>query len=861
MADSTSRPEAGPDEGYRLETPSERQPPESEQRKADATSRPIEKTVSLRVMFETLLDPRSIHYMLFLGGGLLVLGAIVWLVSLGVFKDPLVLAISMGIGTLAILGGGWCFTLKSRLQIAGKALTFLGCVIAPLNLWFYNAQNLITLDHNLWMAGLVCCLIYAATVYVLREPLFMYAVEFGITLTALLLLADLQWLNDASFLCAFLTALGLFSIHAERAFPPAEADEFSRRRFGLPLFWCGHVQLGSALLILLGVQIHGWMDDPLATLFGVDWYGGTLSPTVLTTGTLWLIGTYAYLYSDLIVRRHGAYTYLAAFSLLMAEVTIVGEQFQTEGVIVVLALTALVANIFQKSLQHVNESVARTMISLALGLSTLPVIMGITLHLRATNPLASLLAEQSVKQGAYVYAMLLIAACNGASAFLFRDQKRQASTIYWCFSAISLTVAAAGALWQLEIVESVHQATLLLAIPMGYLVAAHVWKESDFERPLAWIAEILTACVVMHAMWMETGPLTDLLNPLRDDFRSLLFGILFVEVAVFYVLAATLRQSRIKVLVGTVAMCAALWQFIGYWGQLDPVYYATVYAGLGMILISFGRVLGLASSKADITQAGKGDAPRGRGLLLFQSGNVILMITLLAAFLQGLSQLATQQVSSITVTSLVVTTILSFITIAIVPSGNWRRLYLSSSAILAALCLVSINLLMQLNYWQKVEIICVALGTMLIISSYVWRFLESENQHDDSVTMGLWIGSLLTTAPLLAALVYYRFDQGQIHWQEEVAIVLVTILMLVTGYVWRVKSTTLAGGGTLFVYLAITIGQLAYRPQIATGIYLAVGGGLVFLAGLILSIYRDRLLELPDRIAKREGVFQVMGWR
>jgi hypothetical protein len=94
-----------------------------------------------------------------------------------------------------------------------------------------------------------------------------------------------------------------------------------------------------------------------------------------------------------------------------------------------------------------------------------------------------------------------------------------------------------------------------------------------------------------------------------------------------------------------------------------------------------------------------------------------------------------------------------------------------------------------------------------------------------------------------------------------VAIVLVTILMLVTGYVWRVKSTTLAGGGTLFVYLAITIGQLAFRPQIATGIYLSVGGGLVFLTGLILSISRDRLLELPVRIAKREGVFQVMGWR
>jgi len=39
--------------------------------------------------------------------------------------------------------------------------------------------------------GVICCLIYAATVYVLRDPLFMYAVEGGVTLTLLLLLANL----------------------------------------------------------------------------------------------------------------------------------------------------------------------------------------------------------------------------------------------------------------------------------------------------------------------------------------------------------------------------------------------------------------------------------------------------------------------------------------------------------------------------------------------------------------------------------------------------------------------------------------------------------------------------------------------
>jgi len=45
-----------------------------------------------------------------------------------------------------------------------QALTFLGCVVAPLNLWFYHAQNLITVQGHLWVGGVVCCLLYAATV-------------------------------------------------------------------------------------------------------------------------------------------------------------------------------------------------------------------------------------------------------------------------------------------------------------------------------------------------------------------------------------------------------------------------------------------------------------------------------------------------------------------------------------------------------------------------------------------------------------------------------------------------------------------------------------------------------------------------
>ena len=73
-----------------------------------------------------------------------VLGLIVWLVSLDIFKGW-VLAGTLAAGTLVLLAAGWYVTLRTRFKVAGQALTFLACVVAPLNLWFLDAQNLVTL--------------------------------------------------------------------------------------------------------------------------------------------------------------------------------------------------------------------------------------------------------------------------------------------------------------------------------------------------------------------------------------------------------------------------------------------------------------------------------------------------------------------------------------------------------------------------------------------------------------------------------------------------------------------------------------------------------------------------------------------
>ena len=45
------------------------------------------------------------------------------------------------------------------------------------------------------------------------------------------------------------------------------------------------------------------------------------------------------------------------------------------------------------------------------------------------------------------------------------------------------------------------------------------------------------------------------------------------------------------------------------------------------------------------------------------------------------------------------------------------------------------------------------------------------------------------------------------------------------------------------------------------GIYLVLGGALLFGTGLFLSLYRDWLLALPAKVRRREGIFRIFDWR
>lgn len=824
----------------------------------------VKRPSVLRRMFEALLDPRSIQWLLTLGGALAVLGLIVWLVSLGIFESSLHTAIAFAVGTLGVLGAGWSVTLKTKYKTAGRALTFLGCVVAPLNLWFYHAQGLLSVDGHLWVGAAICCLAYVATVIVLRDPLFIYAIEAGVTLTVLLLLADLGRIADPTWLSLFAMVLGLLSLHTERAFSNDDSAEFSRRRYGRPLFECGHLQIASSLLILLGVQVFGWFYEPISTL--LQGWNVTPSSSLIANSRLlalgiWLAGAYAYLYSDLVIRRTGRDIYNAAFCLIMAELTaLFHTDMRSEWLITALALTALVANVIQLLLvRRESDAFDRTVPRIGLLLNALPLILGFVLHVRATWDLAANFGWAYETGWPFVIAMATVAACNRLAAWLYRDQAPKWAAVYLALTAASLITGAAGLLRVLSVTSWSVQAIFLMFIPILYLAASHVWRGRQPEWPLYWVAHAGTAVILGHVLVAALESLQSL-APVRGEALNLRLGVVFGEATLFYLFAAVLRKRGINVYLAAAAACGAVWQFLGYF-SVPSVWNGVIFASLGVSLLAVSRVLGLQRIPIWREQGARDFTSRGTGLAAFQCGTGILLVAFLAAFIQGLGRLALGGIEWAELAALVLTVIAAGGAALLSPEGTWRRVHSVAGVALTALTFLTLNEFINLSGWQKLEIFCVVAGLLMLAAAHVARFRkETTETQDDSTSLGLWLGSVLATLPLLISTFYHRLDAGP-SLSDELALVTVTILLLAAGLAWKTRATTIFGGGSLCLYLTVLVVSLAYRPQIAVGAYLAIGGVLLFAAGVLLSIYREKLLTLPDRIAKREGVFQVIDWR
>jgi hypothetical protein len=299
--------------------------------------------------------------------------------------------------------------------------------------------------------------------------------------------------------------------------------------------------------------------------------------------------------------------------------------------------------------------------------------------------------------------------------------------------------------------------------------------------------------------------------------------------------------------------CAAVWQLLKYRGVADE-YYVLTFAVVGLLLLVAYRFAVL--EKLQVT---------GLARAAFQCGNALLSLAFVAGALLTLSELAAERASKDVLLGMLSALIaVSLLAVLLVHHQGWRRWYVATSVALAALVVLVLAVLGHLTRGQKLEIVSVVLGLLLLIVGHLGWYREQEG-HSDLVSVALFFGSVLLALPLAVAVLWCRvYDPsfGTFHTLNELGMLAAGLLLLASGYMFQIKSTTLAGATLTVTYLVSLVLFIRLPQQLqTTAVYLMIGGGVFFAAGLLLSLYRDRLLHLPERIKRREGVFRVLSWR
>ncbi|MDB5325153.1 MAG: hypothetical protein JWM57_722 [Phycisphaerales bacterium] len=798
-----------------------------------------------RNLFEILLDPQSIRWLLGSGGVLLAVGLVIFLSSLGVFKNAMVVASAMGAGTLAMLAGGIAMIRWTRHSLPGRAMALLGCLVMPLNLWFYNANHLVTLDGHLWVAAMVCCVLYGIAAFVLEDPLFVYVLFGGIAMTGMLALADLHRVVEISAPATLLVTLGLISLHAERAFADDEGP-FSRKRFGLACFWSAHGMIGLGLILLLGSQIATWMPN-----FGYGLHHiAALPSNAYLALALVLAGGYACVYSSLVVRRSAIYGYLAGACLLWAELLGVQIAHLTNHLPVLLstlALTSLAMNIaaslLSKNTADHRQPLAGPFAFLGIGVMTIAVAMGVIPQARTVLPGVPAILNFSVTWN-YVGVIALAAVSCRIAASLNARTGEGLSVAYHFAAAVATFTGAAGLLTLIGLNTWPAEATVLMAVPMIYLLASIFHKDGPAKRALPIIAGA-SATVLTFSSLIASG--SQWISPMAGQATDLWLAAFALEGAVFFAISAATSRGKFNVYFAAAMVCGMIYQLLGFWAlPLQSYNIAIAVAGVAG-LIAY-RFVGAESR-------GKDDKANA----LFVCANALVSLPMVAVMLMSLSRLA---VGHMDLSMLPTPAILSGIALiaALTSAKGTRRWYLALTISQVALSLLALAHYSTLSLPRKLEMLSVIAGLGLLVAGYVVWYRE-QNGKSDGVGFCLLTGALMAGLPPAMFAIVNRFG-FQVSFVDELALITIAVLMFLTGLMSRVRATTLIGGGLLTCHLVILVVSVfvGMKEQLAVGAYVAIGGAALFGIGLVLSVYRDRLLEMPQRIKYRQGLFRVLAW-
>ncbi|MBL8809941.1 MAG: hypothetical protein JNM43_07185 [Planctomycetaceae bacterium] len=816
---------------------------------------PPEPPKPRRNIMEILLDPRSIQCLLGLGGVLMVVGLVI-LLWLNNFFTPQVTAIGMAVINVIVLGAGMQLIRKTRFQMAGKAVALLACAVMPLNLWYCHGNDLVTVDGHLWVAAVLISALYAAAAWVLKDEAFVYVFCGGITLTGLLVLADLPpspmrfW--EIASPATMLVILGLMGVHLERAFMPGSGP-FSREKFGMAFFWSGHAQIATGLILLLGAHVGGdwlyevWFKPVYDSLQAV--------PSPVCSRLRWLslilvlAGVWSCIYSDLVVRRRGILIHIAGGLLLWAEILVIqilNLHLGVDAIIGIMAGTACLLHGVRK-MAPADSVMTRSFPAFALMLGIVPVFIGFVVYLDNLGARAVWTTESP--RWTFAAVMLLTAVANRFGAFVTDPVRSRARTVLFFGTGAATMIAAVAILAAAGLNRWQSHAPLMMLLPLGWLIASRLYGSHPSAQPLWWVAQ--TAAVVMLLSSLATGFQGFFVKDTGSSVH-LALTLFFLEAALFYGLSYWIRQRTWSVYAASLMICAAFWQLLALAGFGTQAYLVS-FAVVGLILLAVYRLGVLESTSfASLTE------------VIFLSAMAALSLAFVSSFFYGLQQLALSNSTTAVIdwgfvgfaSAMLVMSIAAFLMTAQAAGRNW---FIVTSVGQAVIVAATLHKLIDLGPWQQVELFSVLIGIGLLITGYLGWYREQDSESS-YVSVSLPIGALMTTVPLAIAT---WIDRGHDVFRplNEFGFLFVSLFLLASGIMSQVKSTTLVGSSMTVLYFLTLLIFVPWSRLNSVALAITIGGGFLFGSGLILAFFRDRLLTLPDRIRNREGVFRVFNWR
>lgn len=819
-------------------------------------------------LIDQILSPQTLQRMMACGGGLLVLGFVGWLWSIGVFKNPIVVASMMGITTLSVMGIGIGLLRYSRYELAGNGMTLLAALAMPLNLWFYDAQGLITISNggHLWIPAAICCAIYAFVARVLRRPVFVYALVGGIVMTGMLFLADQAVGHFWELLppATFLVVMGWVCIHVELLFESNEGD-FSREKFGKAFHRAGIATLSGGLAILASGQVAALLHEHFSFL---------ISPALATDSmqkvwalTLVSLSAIGFIGQSLVSRNR---YWLSATGLAIWSAFCLLDLFSISlrlpHFAIAISLAVTMVNLFRFSNISTDENeVTGTTVSrnrpqdfpIELAVTGL-IFFGLAQFVAQFQPSpTSFVFEQA---SWLVVVQLAMTAVASATTYLrFCDATPTATNVTPSGNGFLAVAAVLGTLSALSVAIVLGFDSIDLFAVLGFLVpvAFITWSlanrnsqhSSAATKAASWGVSSLLFCLV--GLTIDRG-----VGAWDGHFT---WASIFAAAATSYLIASRHRPTGVDRMLGYAAATGSTCNLMSLAGlSFDySIPLATTFTGVILAIVNAVR----RESVSDLT-TGKTVYRKDSFEI---AANALVTVGVVFGILLAFSRLANQH------TDIRLLWVMGGQLLGIMLAGlltvrhSWRLLFRAEGFAVAIVTACIGNSLITAHWGHKVELVAMLVGlTLLVIGHAAW-YREGEKE-DDGATASLFLGSLLSTIPVGIGLVYYRSFEVSSDWNwmlfHEIAAILIGLTLFGLGCACRIRSTTICGAGLLTTCVVSLLSLVQWPGQLqSVSMVMMVGGGTFFVTAVLLSIYRDRIADLPAHIQEGRGVFRVLRWR